>query len=260
MSGTRARAALSGILFPFLLAHPALAPAQPEPAAATADPAARSIVEKADQVRFPSEAFQVDVDIVTTRQGQRSESRKYRVMSKGNENTIVHTLEPASERGQVLLMKGRDLWVYMPNLSQPVRLALSQRLTGQVANGDLARANFTGDYTPKLLRTETIEGHNYAVLELTAVDRGVTYQRVVYWVRQDNSWPYKAEFYSLSNRLLKTCKYERFQTTAGRIRPTRLVMEDALRQGEQSVLDYSDMKTRELPDKMFTKEYLRRLD
>ena len=67
---------------------------------------------------------------------------KYRVLSKGNENSIVMTTEPASERGQILLMKGRDLWIFMPSVSQPVRLSLSQRLTGQVANGDLARANF----------------------------------------------------------------------------------------------------------------------
>jgi outer membrane lipoprotein-sorting protein len=244
----------------FFLAGPALAPAQQEPLGTAPDPVARSIVEKADKVRFPPEPFQVDIDIATTRAAQALEARKYRVLSKGNENTIVLTLEPASERGQSMLMKGRDLWVYMPNVSQPVRLALSQRLTGQVANGDLARANFAGDYTPRLLRTETIEGHGYSVLELTAVDRGVTYQRVVYWVRQDNAWPYKAEFYSLSNRLLKTCKYERFQNLAGTVRPTRLVMEDALRQGERSVLEYSDMKLRELPDRMFTKEYLRRLD
>ena len=244
----------------FLLAGPALTPAQQEVPAVAADPVARSIVEKADQVRFPTEPFQVDVDISTTRPGQAVETRKYRVMSKGNENTIVLTIEPASDRGQSLLMKGRDLWVYMPNVSQPVRLALSQRLTGQVANGDLARANFAGDYNPRVLRTETIAGHTYSVLELTAVDRGVTYQRVVYWVRQDNAWPYKAEFYSLSNRLLKTCKYENFKTLAGRVRPTRLVMEDALRQGEQSVMEYSDMKPRDLQDKMFTKEYLRRLD
>ena len=231
--------------------------AQPAPAA---DLAARNIVEKADQVRFPTEGFQVDVDVTTFRQGQRVDARKYRVMSKGNDNTIVLTVEPASERGQSMLMKGRDLWIYMPNVSQPVRLALSQRLTGQVANGDLARANFAGDYTPRLLRTETIDGQSYNVLELSGVDRGVTYQRVVYWVRQDNAWPYKAEFYSVSNRLLKICKYERFQTLAGRVRPTRLVMEDALRQGEQSVLEYTEMKLRDLPDRMFTKEYLRRLD
>jgi outer membrane lipoprotein-sorting protein len=260
MSDARIHTKICALALSIFLAGPALGPAQQTPPVPAADLVARSIVEKADQIRFPSEAFQVDVDIVTTRQGQRTESRKYRVMSKGNDNTIVLLLEPASERGQSILMKGRDLWIYLPNVSQPVRLSLSQRLTGQVANGDLARANFAGDYAAKLLRTENLEGENYQVLELTAVDRGVTYQRVLYWVKQDNAWPYKAEFYSLSNRLLKTCKYEKFQKLAGKVRPTRLVMEDALRQGEQSVLEYSDMKLRELPDKMFTKEYLRRLE
>jgi hypothetical protein len=239
---------------------PAVALGQQVPPSQSEDALARSIVEKADEVRFPTEGFQVDIDIVTTRQGQRSEARKYRVLSKGNDNTVVMLMEPASERGQNLLMRARDLWVFMPNVSQPIRLSLSQRLTGQVANGDLARANFAGDYTPKLLRTETLEGEKYHVLELTAVDRGVAYQRVVYWVKQANAWPHKAEFYSVSNRLLKTCKYEKFQSMAGKLRPTRLLMEDALRQGEQSVLDYSDMKLRDLPDKVFTKDYLKRLE
>ena len=156
-----------------------------------------------------------------------------------------------------MLMKGRDLWVFMPDVSQPIRIALSQRLTGQVANGDLARANFAADYNPRLLRTETIGKEDYNVLELIAVDRSVTYQRVIYWVRQKDNWPFKAEFYSLSNRLLKTCKYENYQTMQGRQRPTRLVMEDALRSGEQSVLEYGNMKLRDLPDKIFTKDYLK---
>src|SRR4030095_11243106 len=126
------------------------------------------------------------------------EERKYRVLSKGNENTIVMVTEPASARGQIMLMKGRDLWVFLPNVSQPVRLSLSQRLTGQVANGDLARANFAGDYTPKLVRTEQVDGEDHFVLELTAVDRSVAYARVMYWVKQKNYAPHKAEFYSLS--------------------------------------------------------------
>ena len=186
--------------------------------------------------------------------------RKYRVLSKGNTNSVVMITEPASERGQILLMKDRDLWIFMPEVSQPIRLALSQRLTGQVANGDLARANFAADYNPKLLRRETIDGETYQVLELTGVDRSVTYQRVLYWVREKDAWPYRAEFYSLSNRLLKSCKYENFRTMEGRKRPTRLVMEDALRGGEQSVMEYDNMKLRNLPDKVFTKDYLKKLD
>ena len=222
---------------------------------------AQSILEKADQIRFPRESFQVDVNINTTAPDQGADMRKYRVLSKGNENSVVMTTEPASERGQIILMKGRDLWVFMPDISQPVRLSLSQRLTGQVANGDLARANFAGDTTRPFWRTDTIDGDKYYVSgTYWAFYRGVTYHKVLYWVRQSNFWPYRAEFYSLSNRLLKTARYEDFKMLLGKQRTTRLVMEDALRKGEVSVLEYSEMKLRDLPDKIFTKDYLKKLE
>lgn len=224
------------------------------------DARAKSIVEKADQVRFPKQGFEVGVTITTTKPGEEPDTRKYRVLSKGNENTLVLVTEPAAERGQVLLMKGRDLWIFLPTVSQPVRLGLSQRLTGQVANGDLARANFAGDYQAKLLRTEKIDGETLHVLELTAADRGVAYHRVLYWVDSTSFRPSKAEFYSISDRLLKTCSYQNYQQMAGRVRPTRLVMKDALRKDEESVLDYAGMQLRELPDRMFTKDFLKRLE
>jgi outer membrane lipoprotein-sorting protein len=225
-----------------------------------ADAEALAIVARADQIRFPTEGFQVDVAITTTLADSSSDTRTYRVLSKGNDNSVVMVTEPASERGQIILMKGRDLWVFMPEVSQPIRISLAQRLTGQVANGDLARANFAGDYSPRITGSETIGGENFNVIELKAVDRSVTYQRVLYWVNKKTFWPLKAEFFSLSNRLLKRCRYEDFRLMAGRIRPTRLVMEDALKEGERSVLEYRAMKLRDLPDKIFTKDYLKKLD
>lgn len=232
------------------------------PLAATStgeDNRARIILEKADEIRFPAEGFQVDVNISSTAPAQDTDERKYRVLSKGNDNTMVMILEPASERGQIMLMKGRDLWIFMPNVSQPIRLGLAQRLAGQVANGDLARANFTGDYTPRLVRTETVDGDEQYLLELTASDRGVTYHRVLLWVSKSNYRPRKAEFYSVSNRLMKTCSYEEFRNMSGRVRPTRLVMEDTLKSGHRSVLEYHDMRLRDLPDKVFSKDYLKKL-
>ena len=239
-------------LFTFLAAH-----AQSD--APRDERAARNIVEKADRIRFPAEAFQVNVSIVTSSGGQATDARRYQVLSRDGDSTIVMVTEPAVDRGQIMLIKGRDLWVFLPNVSQPVRLSLSQRLTGQVANGDIARANFSGDYHPKVLRVEKVDGEDHHVIELTAVDRSVTYSRVLYWVKQSNHFPHKAEFYSLSDRLLKTCRYENFQVMAGKLRPTRLVLQDALRNGEESVLDYSGMMLKDLPEKMFTRDYLKRL-
>lgn len=230
------------------------------PAANEEETRARELVERADAIRFPRSDFQVDVLVRSTQGGEPQEPRQYRILSRGNANTIIQTLAPSVERGQNLLMRGRELWVYMPSVSQPVRLSLSQRLTGQVANGDLARANFAGDYTPRLLRTERIDGHDHHVLELVAAERGITYPKVLYWVRADNGRPHKAEFYAVSGRLLKTCRYEDFRPLGGQVRPTRLVMTDALKAGDESVLEYSDLQARRLSDRMFTKDYMKRLD
>ena len=220
---------------------------------------AKAVVEKADRIRFPQGGYQVNVKITTSSAGREPDARDYEILSKGNDRTIIRTLSPASDKGQVLLMRDRDLWIFMPNISQPIRLSASQRLTGQVANGDLARANFSGDYTPTLVRTDTIENEQYQVLELKAVDKSVTYDKVTLWVNKNNDRPYKAEFYALSGRLLKTCRYQNYKESAGGFRPTRLIMEDAVVEGGKSLLDYSDLKSKDLPDKFFAKDYMKRL-
>jgi outer membrane lipoprotein-sorting protein len=216
------------------------------------------MVEKADHIRFPDQGFQVDARVTSITDGVRSVNQ-FRILSKNKDNTIVMTTAPASERGQTMLVKGQDLWIFMPNVSQAVRLPLSQRLTGQVANGDLARANFSGDYDPVLLRSETIEKHEYYVLELTAVNRRVTYHRVLYWVEKDTYRPHKAEFYALSGNLIKTAHYRDYVEMAGVERPSKLYMQDPLKSGSHSMMEYSNMQLRELPDRFFTHNYLRRL-
>lgn len=220
---------------------------------------AKAIVERVDRIRFPHAGYQVNVKITSSMPGRDSEIREYEILSKGNDRTIIRTLAPASDKGQVLLMRDRDLWIFMPSVSQPIRLAASQRLTGQVANGDLARANFTGDYTPTIIRTETIESENYLVLELKAVDRSVTYDKVLLWVNKTNDRPYRAEFYAVSGRLLKTCRFQNYKEAGGAVRPTRLVMDDALVEGAKSSLEYSDLRSKDVPDRMFAKDYMKRL-
>jgi len=234
-------------------------PCPPLLADAARDVQAETILRRADAIRFPQTGFTTNVTITTRTTAGNDQIFKYRILSQGNDKTLVITTDPPTDRGQIMLMSGRDLWVYMPSISQPIRLPLSQRLTGQVANGDLARANFAGDYTPKILRSEAIGDQNYYVLELTAVDHSVTYHRVLYWVNRQDLRPYKAEFYTLSGHLIKSCVYQDFIPMAGKVRPARLVMTDAMHNQEQSILEYDNLRVGELPDKYFTKDYLKKL-
>jgi outer membrane lipoprotein-sorting protein len=223
------------------------------------EPTPKDIVQRADAIRFPQTDYEVSVAVSSVAPGRPIDVRRYEILSKGNDRTLVITTDPPADKGQILLMREKDLWIYMPSLSQPLRLPLSQRLTGQVANGDLARSNFSGDYNAAIARTEDIAGTSYWVLELTAADKGMTYTRLLYWVNRANVRPLKAEFYSLSGKILKACRYENYVDAGGARRPARVVMEDSLVSGAKSVLDYSNFQLKSLADKIFTKDYLKKL-
>ena len=219
-----------------------------------------AIVKKADEIRFPNEPFQISVFITSHSADGDPDAREYQVLQKGFDKSVVRTLAPASERGSMMLMRENDLWVFLPKVSQPVRLPLSQRLTGQVANGDLARANFSGDYSPELVGEEEIDGEMHHVMELTASRKGVTYHRAKYWVNKENNRPRKVEFYTKSNKLMKVGEYTDYIDMGGVMRPSKLTLTDALTAGDYSVLKYEKLKKRDLADKIFTKQFLRKLD
>lgn len=219
----------------------------------------QQIVEKADVVRNPQGEYTISVDVIAFTHDKESKKASYDVMVKGRDNTIIKTLKPENERGRVLLMKERNLWAFFPSVSKPLRLSMQERLIGEVSNGDIARANFSGDYDAKLLRVEKEDGKEYYMLELDAKSPEVTYGKVYLWVQKGNFWPSKAEFYAISGKLLKICSYEEYATLGERVRPTRLVMEDPVFKGKKSVIIYGNLRTGQLPDKYFTKDYMKKL-
>lgn len=224
-----------------------------------ADPSAEQILKQADEIRNPQQDYKVIVDIISKKVGEKDKSAKYEVLVKGKEKTIIKTLYPSVDRGTSLLMIHYDLWVFLQSISKPLRISFQQRLFGEAANGDIARANFSGDYNPKLLLTEKIDKKSYYVLDLTAKDERVTYQKVILWVQKDNFHPFKAEFYAISGKLLKTCSYENYKVILGRLRPTRLVLDNALKLGQTSIIEYSNMTQENFADKFFNKNYLKKL-
>jgi outer membrane lipoprotein-sorting protein len=231
----------------------ALALALAVPAAAVPTP--DEIVAKADDVRNPRLDYTLDVRVSTSRPDEQAQNGRFEVLVKGRDRTVVKTLAPAMSRGRTLLMRGRDLWAFLPDASQPVRITLQQRLMGSVSNGDLARANLAGDYAAKLLREE----NGAWVLDLTAKHEDLTYHRIVYWVSQKDFRPVKAQFFALSGKLLKECSYEGWRELGGAFRPTKLVIADAVIKGRVSVIEYDGMRVSPLAEKLFAKDHLKKL-
>jgi outer membrane lipoprotein-sorting protein len=205
-----------------------------------------SIIKKVDDIRNPaaqSYAMQVEIRDV----GSSSTKYVYDVSLSGNSKTLVKTLEPAREQGRNFLMLDEDMWAYLPNLGRAVRVSLSQKLTGQAANGDISRMRWSGDYTSTIEKETPKEW----VLFLTANKKGLTYEKMRVWVDKSNYHPTHAEFLALSGKPLKNATYQGYKMIAGKVRPTQMILQDASRPSDQSQMTILSMTPKSFPASLF---------
>jgi hypothetical protein len=218
---------------------------------------ASDIVRRADLARRPGESFVWKVTVVSYEGSKAPTTDGFEVFVKGVRRSFVKFVSPPRNVGRSLLALDRDLWIYLPDAGKPVRIPLAQRLVGQVANGDLARVDYAGDYEAVLLGRESIDGVACDVLDLKAKTKDVTYAAIKYWVARDEPRPMRAEFYAGTGTLLKTGSYD---FKAGRRLVTRITLVDAIRKDRKSTMDFGDVVVRDLPDKYFDKNYMKTLD
>ena len=222
---------------------------------------ASDIVRDADRFRRPAESFVWQITITSQEARKAPSTDGFEVFVKDRGRSLVKFVAPPRNVGRSLLALGRDLWIYLPDAGKPVRIPFSQRLVGQVANGDVARADYSGDYEARLLGEETADGVPCHVLDLKARTKDVTSAGVKYWVAKDGRRPVKAEFYAATGTLLKTGTFEGFkEVVPGHVLATRLTLVDGIRKDRTSVLDYGGIVVRDIPEKYFDKNSMKSLD
>src|SRR5688572_9321779 len=210
---------------------------------------ATTILARSDEFRNPLSSFSIDVEL-TSFEGAKSETSKFRVYGKGSDRSVVEFTAPAAEKGKFLLMLRDAMWIYMPATSRPIRISPLQRLMGQASNGDVARTSFTIDYLAK----SAVQDSGAWVLELEAKDPSLSYKRVRLWIDRATYEPVRAEFYVASGKLLKRAHYRKFTTMAGRRVLSDVEIEDVVRPGRRTVMRYANLVARDNADKMFSKD------
>ncbi len=215
---------------------------------------AQALLERSDQARgggLPGIIW--NIQLTPTEGDRRLEEQRLEVRAV-DDASVAETLEPARFRGAKILQVGRNMWLTKTGLAKPIPVSPRQRMTGQAANGAIAATNYAADYTPTLVGEETLNGEACHVLDLAARHKRATYDRVRYWVSKTREVAVKAEFFSLSGKLLKTASFEygneiRFE---GRRIPfvSRMLIRDALTDA-QTDMRYEGVKVRKVPASEF---------
>ncbi len=207
--------------------------------AALAAPDAQTLLQNADRARGGGLPGMVWDITLTSRDGDKVSDEQRLEVRAMDDASVAETLEPARFKGSRLLQVERNMWLTRPGLSKPIPISPRQRMSGQASNGDIAATNYAGDYDAQLNGTETLDGETCYVLDLTAKHKRTTYDRIRYWVSVKRGVGIKAEFYSVSGKLLKTARFEYNNTIeyAGRRIPfvSRMTIRDALIDAETTM-------------------------
>lgn len=213
------------------------------PSVSTAGLDANQILKAADEIRNPSESFKMQVQLKDA-----EHEYEYDVLVKGKEKSIIVSKKPAREAGRNMLMLNRDFYLYMPNLKRSMRLSLSQKLSGQVSYGDVARTRWYGDYD---IESSSVNKDGVVELNLLANKTGLTYERIKLEVDQKTERPLKAQYLSRDGKvILKTAYFENYKAMAGKQRPTLIRIQDV--GSKESYLNILSMKSEELSDSLFS--------
>lgn len=226
---------------------------------------ASEILAGADAYRnFRDQSFTFDLVLRSQAPGKEEKVFGLEVEIKDSHTSLVKYVEPVSERGKAMLMAGNNLWFQAPTNRKPIRITPQQRLLGEASNGDVASTDFSGDYDPKLLGKEQVNGIACYKLELTAKPNSpAAYQSLHLWVRKDDLSPMKAVFFAPSGKPLKTAWYRRYEAMAaagGKLQLTEIEIVNAINDKRRTVMEYANFVIRDIPDSHFNPRYLLRLN
>jgi outer membrane lipoprotein-sorting protein len=177
---------------------------------------------------------------------------------KGRDKVIALFLEPASDKGRSTLRLGENMWLFIPNVGKPVRITSLQSVVGGVFNNaDILRVDYAVEYDAKIEEDQP----DALILGLKAKSGEVAYDRLKMWVDRKLLLPVRIEAYAASGLLIKTLHFKEIRDFGGGIRRPAVIETDSpLYKGYVSVMLYSGIRGRSVPDEAFTLTNMHRVE
>ncbi len=167
--------------------------------------------------------------------------------SEGDDQFIIE-FTSAAELGQKILRTSEELFLYYPDAEEIIRLqgaALRQSMMGtDISYEDMTEGNDTlAKYEAELVGSETVNGNDCWVIDLTAKTRKIPYPRQKIWVAKDTYVPEMGQYFSKSGKLLKEMRVLEIMEVEGRILISRMVLEDKLKKNSSTEMIMDEVET-----------------
>jgi outer membrane lipoprotein-sorting protein len=221
---------------------------------------ASEILEKVDDVVNAPKDQDIKLKLILIDKEGKEEVRELVMLQKGSEKRVAKFISPASQKGIAFLSLPDDImYLYLPAFKKTRRIASHIKNTKFAGTDftyeDMEAKKYSEKYIPELLKIE----ESHYILELKPKE-GVKsdYSKLIIWVRADNFYPMKIEFYDKGNKLYKVMTSKKIEKAGEYWISKESEMED-LKAKHKTKMIIVDVKfDSKLSDEIFTERYLSR--
>jgi len=221
---------------------------------------ANEILSKVDDVVNAPKDQDLNMKLILIDKEGKEEMRELIMLQKGSEKRVAKFISPASQKGIAFLSLPDDImYLYLPAFKK------TRRIASHIKNTKFAGTDFTYEdmeakrYSEKYISDLLKKDENFFTLQLKPKEGVKTdYSKLVMWVRADNFYPTKIEFYDKANNLCKVMVREKIEKVDKYWVSKESEMED-LKAKHKTKMILVDVKFDSgLSDEIFTERYLSR--
>ena len=225
---------------------------------------AKEIVITADE-KNRGETMQSEMSMTIVRpKWERTISMKS--WSKGDKYFLIYITAPAKEKGQVFLKVDTEMWNYVPTISRMIKIPPSMMMQSWMGsdftNDDLVKqSSIVVDYDHSLLVEETVrEMECYKIELIPHEDAAVVWGKIISWITKDGYDLWKSEYYDEDGYLQNTQNAYDIKTFGDRDVPSRMEIIPADKEGEKTVLVFSNsLFNAPIDDSFFSKQNMKKV-
>jgi outer membrane lipoprotein-sorting protein len=185
----------------------------------------------------------------------------YQFRDDDGDKFLMLIKEPTINKGQGYLMIEDNLWFYDPSSRKFSHTSMKEQFNNSDANNsDFTSSSLLEDYKVVGVEEGNLGSYEVNILSLEARNVEVTYPTQKIYVAKKGNVTLKKEEFSKSNTLLRSSYFTKYQVVDGNYMSTYMIYSDELVEGKKTTIQISNISTADLPDSVFTKSYIERVN
>jgi len=177
------------------------------------------------------------------------------------DSMLMVTFLPEVDKGQGRLRVDNNMWTYDPESRKFTHTTLKENISGtEVKNNDVKKPTMSDDYSVVGFAEGKLGAFAVYVIDLKAKTEEVPYATQKAYMRKDNFVLLMVQSYSLTSRLLRTTYYPTYSKIGEKYVATTTIFKDELVAGKQTTMTMSNISLSPIPDSVFTKAYLEKIN